>query len=91
MWSALEWSLDVATALSIITAAVAFMLQQRRQKRADREDAKWALFRELADKLAEFKNQIVQGGLSVRGGPHSLHNLAAKIRCSRVVVDECCR
>ena len=26
-----------------------------------------------------------------RGGPHSLHNLAARIRCSRVVVDECCR
>ncbi len=28
---------------------------------------------------------------SDRGGPHSLHNLAAEIRCSRVVVDECCR
>ena len=27
----------------------------------------------------------------IRGGPHSLHNLAARIRCSRVVVDECCR
>ena len=26
-----------------------------------------------------------------RGGPHLLHNLAAKIRCSRVVVDGCCR
>ena len=29
--------------------------------------------------------------LGIRGGPHSLHNLAAEIRCSRVVVDECCR
>ena len=26
-----------------------------------------------------------------RGGPHSLHNLATQIRCSRVVVDECCQ
>ena len=30
-------------------------------------------------------------GAEKRGGPHSLHNLAARIRCSRVVVDECCR
>ena len=62
---ALEWSLDVATAVSIIGAAAVFILEQRRQKHADREDAKWALFRELADKLAEFKNQIVQEVLVV--------------------------
>ena len=71
MWPALEITLDVATAVSIIGAASAFILQQRSQKRGDREDAKWALFRELADKLAEFKNQIVQEVLVVHG---SLHN-----------------
>ena len=65
MWEALEWSLDVATALSIISAAVAFILQQRSQKKADREDAQWALLRESADKVGEFKDQIVQEVLSV--------------------------
>ena len=33
MGNAFQWSLDVATALSIISAAVAFMLQQSRQKK----------------------------------------------------------
>ncbi|MCY4477356.1 MAG: hypothetical protein OXC70_05150 [Gammaproteobacteria bacterium] len=65
MGNALQWSLDVATALSIISAAVAFMLQQSRQKKADREDAKWALLRESADKVGEYKSQIVQEVLRV--------------------------
>ena len=65
MWEALEWSLDVATALSIIGAAIAFILQQRGQKKADREDAQWALLRESADKVGEFKDQIVQEVLRV--------------------------
>ena len=68
----LEISLDVATAVSIVGAAAAFILQQRSQKQADREDAKWGFFRELADKLAEFKNQIVQEVLLVN---RSLMNL----------------
>ena len=65
MWGALEWSLDVATALSIIGAAIAFILQQREQKRADRRDAKWTLLRELTDKMAKFKTEIVHGVQSV--------------------------
>lgn len=65
MLEAWQWTLDVATALSIIGAAIAFILQQRSQKKADREDAKWALLRESADKVAEFKDQIVQEVLRV--------------------------
>lgn len=65
MLEAVEWTLDVATALSIIGAAVAYMLQQRNQKKADREDAQWALLRESADKVGEFKNRVVQEVLRV--------------------------
>ena len=65
MWGELEVSLDVATAISIFGAAVAFFLQQKNQKRADRKDAKWALLRELTDKVAEFKTEIVKGVQSV--------------------------
>ena len=60
-------------------------------------------YRMLYDSIHDFKataalveSEIKRYGVrsksvEVRGGPHSLHNLAAKIRCSRVVVDECCR
>ena len=61
MFDFLEFSLDVATALSIIGAAATFFVQQRRQKRADQENAKWTFLKELADDFAQYKARIVKG------------------------------
>ena len=60
MFDFLEFSLDVATALSIIGAAATFFVQQRREKRADQEDAKWTFLKELADDFAQYKARIVK-------------------------------
>ena len=60
MWETLEWSLDVATAVSIIGAAAAFLIQTASQKKTERKEAIWSLLRELANGMATTKDKIVQ-------------------------------
>ena len=67
MFDFLEFSLDVATALSIIGAAATFFVQQRRQKRADQENAKWTFLKELADDFAQYKARIVKAIVDKHG------------------------
>lgn len=60
MWEYIQFSLDMATAASIGAAAWFFIRQQRAQRQAERNDAKRALVRELADKMVGFKMGIVE-------------------------------
>lgn len=58
MFDFLEVSLDVATAFSIIGAALTFFIQNQREKRADRDAEKWFLLKQLVDDFAEYKAEI---------------------------------
>ena len=60
MLGALEVSLDLATAASIIGAAIAFILQQRRESKVNLREARWNLLWELANKFTGFKMEILQ-------------------------------
>ena len=55
MFEYLEISLDVATALSFIGAAVTFLIQTQRQKRVDLESEQWSLYKELTDEFVQYR------------------------------------
>ena len=52
------YSLDIATALSVIVAAIVFVWQSFSQKHSDRRTEKWNLQRKMADKIYEYKSKI---------------------------------